>query len=543
MYAEITSFSFLAYITWIGRIARREYRRLEHLDTIAEGNRIRELRALAAQLGFLYPDHFPRDEVERFFGGSGERRSLRIVERLLDRFDHAVADGLVIGRYSAETKVGWPWAASHHAVRGHDPSRTIDEKHIPIILPDAHRDRHLYGIGKTNTGKTTLLRNLVLQDLRRGAGVGVIAPEAELFLEELLPYIPEDRLHDVIYVDPSDTERPVPLNPLLVEEGEDFDRKLDETLSTFHRLIAEDGTSAPRMEMILRFTLLTLMSIPGSTLLDVPRLLDRTDDGFRRAAVERIASEEARHFWTSVYPLYPKDAHLSLLNRLGRFLQPKVVRNMLCQPNGSLNIRKAMDEGKIVLFNLSDGILGERNAQILGQLIVTKIQMAAMSRADVPKESRRPFHLYIDEFQSFCGVAGKSYEKILSRARKYRLRLTLLHQQTGQIPEPVMREILGNVGSLIVFQVGATDAHRLGRELKGAAPAFDHARLMRLPVGVAYCLTGGRLHQVRTSPPPPGGSERIRDEAIRRSRERYGREPGPASGPSPFDGLEPGDVF
>jgi hypothetical protein len=301
------------------------------------------------------------------------------------------------------------------------------------------------------------------------------------------------------------------------------------------------------------------MQFPGSTLLDLERLLDRADGSFRDWVVGRLGDEEAKRFWTSTYPAYPKDAHLAVVNRLGRFLRPKTVRNLLCQPGRGLNIRQAMDEGKVLLFSLSDGILGETNAEVLGQLVVAKIQMAAMSRANVPKAERRPFYLYIDEFQSFCGVAATSYEKILSRARKYNLGLILAHQQTGQIPEQLMREILGNVSTVVCFSVSASDAKRLGREmvgeLDGVIVPLEPQELVSLKVGQAWCKIGRSVFFMPTYPAPETVDSDVRDEIIRRSRERYGvksgqpkleprAEPaGKAFATTSLEEIDPGSVF
>lgn len=511
-------------------------------EAAAEANRRGQVFAFARTLGTAFPPgiipSLPAPS-QPLAGGSWD-----LTERLLDDLD--AVTGPVIGTVAAHPQVSWPFVAARHEDRDRAPERTVGESTVPVILPDALRARHLYVAGKSGSGKTTLIQRIALQDMAAGAGVGVIAPEAELIHEELLPFLPEERLDDVVYINPADTTRPVPINPLHIDAHEDLDLRLDETLSIFHRLIAEDGTGAPRMETILRFSLFTLMSLRGATLLDIPRLLDRTDDTFRRFAIEHLDNEEVRHFWTSVYPSFPKDAHLSLLNRLGRFLQPKVVRSILCQPGASLNVRAAMDAGRIILANLSDGILGEQNAQLLGQLIVAKFQTAAMSRADVPKAARRRFYLFVDEFQAFCGVAGTSYERILSRARKYGLSLVLAHQQTGQVPEPVMREILGNVGSLAIFRVGASDARRLGHELDGVCPGFAHRTLTSLAVGRAACLFDQVFTFATTTPPPRGGSARIRDEAIRRSRERFGVSPRTTARTSPasaLDALTAGDVF
>jgi len=242
---------------------------------------------------------------------------------------------------------------------------------------------------------------------------------------------------------------------------------------------------------------------------------------------------------------------------LERFLRPKVIRSLLCTPGESLNIRQAMDEGRVLLFNLSDGVLGEANAEVLGQLIVAKIQMAAMSRADTAKENRRAFTLYIDEFQSFCGVAGTSYEKILSRARKYNLSLVLAHQQTGQVPERLMREILGNVSTLISFAVGASDATRLSREFvgefNGKAFSADPQDLQTLRVGQAVCRIDRNVFFLSTRRAPENGRAVVRDRVIARSRELYGAtkvsyaEEFDLVAESPpqhsLEAIDPGDVF
>lgn len=400
---------------------------------------------------------------------------------------------------------------------------------LPVVLPDSLRSRHLYVIGKSGSGKTTLLRNLILQDLDAGRGLAVLAPEAEMLRDELLPFIPEHRWSDLVYVNPADTERPIPFNPLTVEEGEDLDLKVDETFTIFQRIYADEGTGgAPRMEQILRQGLYLLMRIPGTTLLDFERLLDRQDDSFRRWAVTQVQDPETERFWLSTYSAYPKDAHLPLVSRLGRFLRPKVVRSLLCTP-GCLNVRKAMDEGKVLLFNLSDGLLGAANAELLGQLVVAKLQMAAMSRADARKEDRRPFSVYLDEFQTFCGVAATSYERILSRARKYNLSLILAHQQTGQIPEQLMREIFGNVATVVCFTVSASDAKRLSRELvgevSGESLSLDPKQLLSLRVGEAWCRIDRNVVFLKTRKAPEEGLNLVRDYVIEGSRRRHGVEP------------------
>lgn len=413
---------------------------------------------------------------------------------------------------------------------------------VPVKIPESLRTRHVYMVGKSGTGKTTLIANMIRQDLEAGHGIAVIAPEQEMILEEILPFIPASRYDDIIYVNPADTEAPVPFNPLAIEEGEDLDLKADEILTVLHRLMGEHGAS-PRMDAILRHTIYALLQVPGSTFLDIPKILE--DDEYRAKVLARLTDETDLHFWTHTYPAYPKDAHLPIVNRISRFLRPKPVRSILCTPGKSLSIRKAMDEGKIVLFNLSDGILGEMNAQLLGQLVVAKLQLAAMSRADTPKERRRPFHVYIDEFQSFCGVAGTSYEKILSRARKYGLGLVLAHQQTGQIPDSLLKEILGNVSTMISFNVGATDARRVANEMVGQqlgeAVPLDHTKLLHLDCGQAFCRIERTILKIRTPKPLAAEPSFDLEGLLARVRAPYvpAEKPAPESHPIPTSPGKP----
>lgn len=525
-------------VLWGGIRYRRSQgearRREEREAAAAEDRRVRECGEVvlfyANNLGYIARQAVGRDELEGLIEGgvSPGRLSDILAERC------AAVDGPILG----------------HQFHG--------DARLPVCLPEGLRTRHVYMVGRSGSGKTTLIRNLVLHDLAAGNGLAVIAPEAELIEQELLPLIPKERWDDVVYVNPSDATAPVPLNPLHLDEGEDLDLKVAETLSILHRLFDEEGAGggAPRMETILRQALYTLTQVPGSTLLDLEPLLDRQDDSFRKRVLQHLPDEEARHFWEAVYPAYPKDAHLAILNRLGRLLKPKVVRSLLCSPGEGLNIRRCMDEGKVLLFNLSDGILGEQNAQLLGQLVVAKVQLAAMSRANAAKEERRPFYLYVDEFQSFCSTAASSYEKILSRARKYGLGLILAHQQTGQIGESVMREILGNVSTVVAFNVSASDARRLAREMVGEIDgqpvATEPQELLSLKVGEAIAKLGRNVLPIRTLPVPGHGSERVRDEIVRRSRQQYGRpaqsrtgatRPASASSPAKLDDLDPGEVF
>lgn len=427
---------------------------------------------------------------------------------------------------------------------------------VPVKLMEHYRDRHIYIVGKSGTGKTTLLRSMIMQDMAAGEGIGVIAPEREMIVDELLPFVPEHRMRDVIYFNPGDLERPVSFNPLALEEGEDIDRRVDENVTIFKRLLSGDST--PRIDELMRQAFYALLEIPGTTLLDVPRLLDVENPHYRKDVIARLTDGHTAQFWREVYPSFPKNAHLPLVYRMSRFTRSKYIRSILCQPETTLDFRHVMDEGKILLCNLSDGVLGEQNSQLLGQLIVSKLQLAVMGRASVPMHRRRRFYLYVDEFQTFTGTSSTSYEKILSRARKYRLALVLAHQQTSQIPPALLKEILGNVSTMVSFAISRDDARRLSGEfiskMGGEVEALDAGDLLGLRVGETYCRIGTTsfpMYTERISERPD--SER-REEVIELSRMHYGRPAARDAGPGErtdasedeenyFGDIDPGEVF
>jgi len=400
----------------------------------------------------------------------------------------------------------------------------FDDWHFEVKLTKHYRDRHVYIVGKSGSGKTNLIRNMIYQDMETGKGIGVIAPEAEMITEEIMPYIPEDRIDDVIYFNPADTDSPVTFNPLHLDEGEDIDLKVDENFTIFRRAFGE--AAGPRMNEILRQAFYALIERQGSTLLDMEKLFDRNDPTFRNEIIRGSRDEGTVHFWRDVYPQMPKDAHLPITNRLGRIVRPRMVRNILCNPQNSLDFRSAIDSRKILLFNLSDGILGEANSQLLGQLIVSKFQMAVMSRADTSKYEREPFYLYIDEFQTFTNTATASYEKILSRARKYGLGLILAHQQTHQIPLDLLREIMGNVSTIVSFQVSGDDANRLSKELitqyNGEVINVPSEKLLSLKTGQAYCKIGQHSFFMQTYLADQSPDHSRANYIISQSRRNYG---------------------
>jgi hypothetical protein len=280
------------------------------------------------------------------------------------------------------------------------------------------------------------------------------------------------------------------------------------------------------------------------------RLLDRGDPAFRNEVIRESKDQGTVHFWRDVYPLMPKDAHLPITNRLGRIVRPRMVRNILCNPKSSLDFRKAIDTGKILLFNLSDGILGEANSQLLGQLIVSKFQMAVMSRADTAKSMRQPFYLYIDEFQTFTNTATASYEKILSRARKYGLSLILAHQQTRQIPLELLREIMGNVSTIVGFQVSSDDAARLSKEFvtqyNGQVINVPVEEILSLRVGQAFCKIGQHSFFMQTYLADQVSDSWRMEYIASRSRQRYGakfQEELKAKEQDTPDDVDPSKVF
>lgn len=505
--------------------ARREEERLKAEAEAAERDRIKECGEVvlfyANYLGYIARECISRDELEELIDAGITPDDLS--DEIATRIDGL--SGLCLGY------------------------QPFGDRRFDVKLTKHYRDRHVYIVGKSGSGKTNLIRNMIYQDMENGKGIGVIAPEAEMITEEIMPYIPEHRIDDVIYFNPADTDSPVTFNPIYLDEGEDIDLKADENFTIFRRAFGE--VAGPRMDEILRQAFYALIERPNSTLLDMERLFDRENPAFRNEIIRGSKDEGTVHFWRDVYPQMPKDAHLPITNRLGRIVRPKMVRNILCNTQNSLDFRKAIDSGKILLFNLSDGILGEANSQLLGQLIVSKFQMAVMSRADTSKSEREPFYLYIDEFQTFTNTATASYEKILSRARKYGLGLILAHQQTHQIPLELLREIMGNVSTMVSFQVSADDANRLSKEFitqyNGEIINVPSDELLSLKTGQSYCKIGQHSFFMQTyladQPPDHNRAGHI----VSRSRRTYGvtqKEPGKsAKEKGRFDDVDPAKVF
>lgn len=356
-----------------------------------------------------------------------------------------------------------------------------ENKKFGIKVDD--RRRHVYCIGKTGMGKTTLLENMVVNDIVSGHGVGIVDPHGE-FAEKMLEFVPKSRIKDVVYFNPADIDYPIAFNP--IEKIDEEHRHLVASgLMGVFKKIWPDVWSA-RMEYILNNSLLTLLESPDSTVLDVMRLL--SDKDYRKTKVDQLKDPVIKAFWVNEFARYAQkfetEATAAIQNKIGKFVSNPLVRHILGQPRTALDFRKAMDDQKILVFNLSKGRIGEDNSALLGSMIITKLQLAAMSRVDMPENERKDFFLYVDEFQNF---ATDSFANILSEARKYRLCLTLAHQYIGQLVHEmntkVRDAVFGNVGTMIVFRVGAEDAEFLEKEFE---PDFMATDLVNLPKANVY---------------------------------------------------------
>jgi len=383
------------------------------------------------------------------------------------------------------------------------------------------RRKHVYVVGKTGTGKSTMIANMAINDMRNGEGVAVVDPHGDL-CDILLDYIPSHRINDVAYLDPSDIEHPFHLNPLEVKNEAFRELVASGIVSIFYKLYSYSW--GPRLEYILRNTILTLLHVPQSTLLQVPELL--TNDQYRAKVVEKLPDQVLKNYWINEFgkmtPQLRSEAISPILNKVGQFLSSQTIRNIVGSPTSTVDLETMMNDGKIVLVNLSQGKLGEDNSALLGAMIITKIQLAAMNRVYQAEGERRDFYLYVDEFQNF---ATNSFIKILSEARKYRLCLSLANQYVGQIDEDVQKAIFGNAGSIVSFGVGASDARLLSREF---GEKYEEAELVALGNYQVILKLAIDNHTSQpfsaTTLPLPRSKNQNRDKVIRSSRERYAKK-------------------
>lgn len=384
------------------------------------------------------------------------------------------------------------------------------------------RRRHIYLIGKTGMGKSTNLENMIIQDIRAGRGVAVADPHGDL-VDKIIDYIPSERVNDVVYLNPADTEYPVAFNILENVNPEHKSLVASGLVGVFKKIWADSW--GPRLEYILMNTILSLLEYPGSTLLGVTRML--VDKKYRRKVVDKITDPVVKAFWIDEYANYNEkfrtEAISPIQNKVGQFLSSFLIRNIVGQPKSTIDMREIMDSGKILLMNLAKGRIGEESSALLGAMMITKLQLAAMSRVDVLEEQRRDFYLYVDEFQNF---ATESFANILSEARKYRLNLIIAHQYIEQLDEKVRASVFGNIGTIICFRVGAGDSEFLEKEF---APVFDENDLLNLTKFDIYLKL--MIDGVASTPfsastlPPLSESMKTnnREKVIRVSRERYAK--------------------
>ena len=383
------------------------------------------------------------------------------------------------------------------------------------------RSRHVYIIGQTGSGKSGLLTLFALSDIYHNQGYCIIDPHGDLAMDNL-KFIPESRIDDVVYFNPADTQYPMAFNPLEVYDPARKPNISSEVIGVLKRMFGESW--GPRLEHILRYTLLALLDRPNTTMLDISRML--TDKDFRKETLEYCKDVTVLQFWKQEFGSWGDkqvtESVAPILNKVGAFTANPIIRNIIGQPKSSFDIRKIMDEGKILVVNLSKGLIGEDNAAILGSFLVTKVQLAAMSRSDIPNvEDRRPFYLYVDEFQNF---ATDSFSVILSEARKYGLNLTVANQYTSQMTESVRDAVFGNVGTTISFRVSADDAPILSKQFEPIFEAQDLLNLNNRHFVVSMIINGEKTPAFSATtlsiPKPPND---ITPRIVRNSRLVYAR--------------------
>ncbi len=395
-------------------------------------------------------------------------------------------------------------------------------REVPFGIRRDDRRRHVYIIGKTGMGKTTLIENMVIQDIQNGHGVAFVDPHGDS-VEKVLKFIPSNRVNDVVYFNPADIDYPIAFNPLEAVDPKYKHLVASGLMGVFTKIWA--GVWSARMEYILNNTILALLDSPGNTLLGIARML--VNKTYRKKIVDNIKDPVVRSFWVDESANYNdkfrNEAIAPIQNKVGQFLSSAIIRNIVGQTKSSIDLRDIMDNKRIFLINLSKGRIGEDNSALLGAMIITKLQLAAMSRVDIPEEERQDFYLYVDEFQNF---ATNSFANILSEARKYRLNLIMAHQYIGQLVTDrnttVRDAIFGNIGTMLCFRVGADDAEFLEKEFEPTYLLTDLVNLAKYNIYLKLMINGvsSNPFSATTLPPisaPTGNEEKV----IGVSRERY----------------------
>ena len=380
------------------------------------------------------------------------------------------------------------------------------------------RRRHMYIVGKTGMGKTTMMENMVLSDIYKGHGVGVVDPHGD-FAEKIIDFIPPSRINDVVYFNPADLDHPVGFNILEVKSEEQKHLVAAGLMGTFKKIWPDVWSS--RMEYILNNTILALLDYPNSTLLGINRLL--SDRKYRQKVVRQLTDPVVKAFWQTEFASYndryAQEAVAPIQNKIGQFLSASVIRNLVAQVKSTIDVRGIMDSGKIFIMNLSKGRIGEDNSRLLGGMLITKLQLAAMERVDTPEKDRRDFFLYVDEFQNF---ATPSFANILSEARKYRLSLIMAHQYVAQLDEVVADAVFGNVGTIVTFRVGGADAEMLAKEFTPYFVEEDIVNLAKYQVFLKLMIDGVASQPFSAMTLPPIGLVTdSKEKVILQSRERY----------------------
>ncbi len=396
-------------------------------------------------------------------------------------------------------------------------------KQVPFGIKREDRRKHMYVIGKTGMGKTTMMENMIIQDIVNDNGLAFVDPHGDS-VEKILNYIPARRINDVVYFNPSDMEFPIAFNILESVDPRYKHLVASGLMGVFTKIWANLWSA--RMEYILNNAILALLDSPGNTLLGISRML--IDKKYRKRIVDNVKDPIVRSFWQDEFAnwneKYRMEAIAPIQNKVGQFLSSGIIRNIVGQPKSTVDLRELMDNKKILLMNLSKGRVGEDNSALLGAMIITKLQLAALSRVDIPEEDRNDFYLYVDEFQNF---ATESFATILSEARKYRLNLIVGHQYIGQLVQDnntkVRDAVFGNVGTIVTFRVGAADAEFLEKEFM---PIFTENDLVNIPkhtVILKLMINGVASDPFTAETLPPGTYEKTDngEKIIRVSRERY----------------------
>jgi hypothetical protein len=394
----------------------------------------------------------------------------------------------------------------------------------PVFIKAKDRRQHIYAIGQTGTGKTTFLKNLIMSDIKAGNGVCVIDPHGDL-VEDILMKIPKERAEDVIYFDPGDLKRPMGFNLLEYKTKEQKDFLVQEVVNIFYKLFGTE-IIGPKFEHWARNAALTLMEQPeGGTLIEIPRLF--SDESFQAKKVANVTDPVVRAFWekemAATSEFHKSEMLGYFVSKFGRFLTNEMMRNIIGQGRSSFDLREVMDQGKILLCNLSKGRMGEVNSALMGMILVSKIQMSAMARVDTPEDLRRDFYLYVDEFQNFT---TDSFATILSEARKYHLNLTVAHQFIEQLEEKTRDAVFGNVGTLVIFRSSPVDAELLEKYVEPVFSSYDLVNVENLNCFVRLLIDGvaSKAFSMRIPFEKTPKNEKI-GEAIRQlSRLKFGRD-------------------